>query len=99
MAVKCFMWFGLHQRTHLNLTIFAATENEGKEVTTMFQIELLSGGVFWVYAVDAGTNDFLIYKDDAWQWTPMDWCKPYYPPAESYLNKRFISPLETGGAK
>lgn len=44
----------------------------------MFQIELLSGGVFLVYAVDAGTNDFLIYKDDAWQWTPMDWCKPYY---------------------
>ena len=20
----------------------------------------------------------MIYKDDAWQWTPMDWCKPYY---------------------
>lgn len=39
----------------------------------MFQIELLSGGVFWVYAV--------------------------YPPAESYLNKQFIFPMETGGAE
>lgn len=26
-------------------------------------------------------------------------CKPYYPPAESYLNKQFIFPMETGGAK
>ena len=65
----------------------------------MFQIELLSGGVFWVYAVHTATDDFLIYKDGAWQWTPMDWCKPYYPPAESYLNKQFISPLGTGGTK
>lgn len=38
----------------------------------MFQIELLSGGVFWVYAVHTATDDFLIYKDGAWQWTPMD---------------------------
>ena len=50
------------------------------EVTTMFQIELLSGGVFWVYAVHTATDDFLIWKDNAWQWTPMDWCKPYYQP-------------------
>ena len=70
-----------------------------QEVTTMFQIELLSGGVFWVYAVDAGTSDFLIYKDDAWHWTPIDWYKPYYLPAESYLNKQFIFPMETGGAE
>ena len=53
----------------------------------MFQIELLTGGVFWVYAVHTATDDFLIYKDGAWQWTPMDWCK------------QFIFPMETGGAK
>lgn len=64
----------------------------------MFQIKLLTGGVFWVYAVDAATSNFLIYKDNAWQWTPMDWFKPYYPPAESYLNKQFIFPVEEGGA-
>ena len=64
----------------------------------MFQIELLTGGVFWVYAVHTATDDFLIWKDDAWQWTPMDWCNPYYPPAVSYLNKQFISPVEEGGA-
>lgn len=29
----------------------------------MFQIELLSGGVFWVYAVDTAENMFLIYRD------------------------------------
>ena len=28
-----------------------------------------------------------------------DKCKPYYSDAESYLNKQFIFPMETGGAK
>ena len=78
--------------------IFAATESK-KEGKAMFQIELLTGGVFWVYAVHTATDDFLIYKDGALQWTPMDWCKPYYPPAESYLKKQFIFPMETGGAE
>ena len=78
--------------------IFAATESK-KEGKAMFQIELLTGGVFWVYAVHTATDDFLIYKDGAWQWTPMDGCKPYYPPAESYLKKQFIFPMETGGAE
>lgn len=35
MAVKCFMSFGLPQRTHLNRTIFAATENGGKSNADM----------------------------------------------------------------
>ena len=65
----------------------------------MFQIELLSGGVFWVYAVDTVENMFLIYCDDNWNWLGMEKCKPYYQPAESYLNKHFIFPMETGGAK
>ena len=65
----------------------------------MFQIELLSGGVFWVYAVDTVEKMFLIYRDDNWNWLGMEKCKPYYPPAESYLNKHFILPMETGGAK
>lgn len=65
----------------------------------MFQIELLTGGVFWVYAVYPQNSAFLIWKDDHWVWMVADKCKPYYPPAESYLNKQFISPLETGGAK
>ena len=56
----------------------------------MFQIELLSGGVFWVYDVDTVENMFLIYRDDNWNWIEMETCKPYYPPAESYLNKQFI---------
>lgn len=30
----------------------------------MFQIELLSGGVFWVYAVYPQNSAFLIWKDD-----------------------------------
>jgi hypothetical protein len=78
MAARCFMSFGLPQRTHRNLTIFAATENGGEEVTTMFQIELLSGGIFTVYAVDSYANLFLIYKDDAWQWIEINRCKLYY---------------------
>ena len=46
----------------------------------MFQIELLSGGVFWVYAVDAQEDLFLIYRDDQWNWIGMEKCKPYtYP--------------------
>lgn len=65
----------------------------------MFQIELLTGGVFWVYAVDPGTDNFLIFRRDGWHWIPIDTCKLYYPPAESYLNKQFIFPMETGGAK
>ena len=64
----------------------------------MFQIELLSGGVFWAYAVPTVTDNFLIYKDDAWQWMPMDWCKPYCPPAESYLRKHLVCPGWEGGA-
>ena len=60
--------------------IFAATENGGKEVTTMFQIELLSGGVFWVYAVYPQNSAFLIWKDDHWVWMAADKCKPYVQP-------------------
>ena len=63
----------------------------------MFQIELLSGGVFWVYAVDTVENMFLIYRDDNWNWIGMEKCKPYYPPAESYLNKQFIHTIEERG--
>lgn len=44
----------------------------------MFQIELLSGGIFTVYAVDSYANLFLIYKDDAWQWIEINRCKLYY---------------------
>lgn len=43
----------------------------------MFQIELLSGGVFTVYAVDQKENMFLIYRDDQWNWIGMEKCKPY----------------------
>lgn len=64
----------------------------------MFQIELLTGGVFWVYAVDAATSNFLIYKDDAWQWTPMDWCRPYCPTSESFSQTYLIYPRRKGGA-
>lgn len=46
-----------HRRIH---SIFATTEKRGKEATTMFQIELLSGGVFWVYAVYPQISAFLI---------------------------------------
>lgn len=82
-------------------TDFAATASirQIQEVTTMFQIELLSGGVFWVYAVYPQNSAFLIWKDDHWVWMVADKCKPYYPPAESYLNKQLIFPMETGGAK
>lgn len=44
----------------------------------MFQVEILSGGIFTVYAVDSYANLFLIYKDDAWQWIEMNHCKLYY---------------------
>lgn len=64
----------------------------------MFQIELLSGGVFWVYAVDTQAGKFLIYKDDEWVWLVEDYCKPYYPPAESYLRKHLVCPAWEGGA-
>lgn len=57
----------------------------------MFQIELLSGGVFMVYAVDTQENMFLIYRDGYWNWIWMEKSKPYYPPSESYLKKQFIS--------
>lgn len=43
----------------------------------MFQVELLSGGVFLVYAVDAQENMFLIYRDDQWDWIGMEKCRPY----------------------
>ena len=46
----------------------------------MFQVELLSGGVFIVYAVDTAENMFLIYRDDQWNWIGMEKCKPYTPP-------------------
>lgn len=44
----------------------------------MFQIELLTGGIFTVYAVDSYANLFLIYKDDAWEWIEINRCKLYY---------------------
>lgn len=50
------------------------------EVTTTFQIELLSGGVFWVYAVYPQNSAFLIWKDDCWVWMEADMCKPYVLP-------------------
>lgn len=56
----------------------------------MFQIELLSGGVFTVYAVDARENMFLIYRDDQWSWIGMEKCRPYTYP--SYVTTNF-----TGG--
>lgn len=62
----------------------------------MFQIELLSGGVFLVYAVCTRTDDFLIYKDGAWQWTPMDWCKPCVYNMDSCITKNYILPVEEG---
>lgn len=46
----------------------------------MFQIELLSGGVFWVYAVYPQNSAFLIWKDDYWVWIEADMCKPYVQP-------------------
>lgn len=46
----------------------------------MFQIELLSGGVFWVYAVYPQMSAFLIWKDDHWIWMVADKCKPYILP-------------------
>lgn len=55
-----------------------------------FQIELLSGGVFLVYAVDARENMFLIYRDDQWNWIGMEKCRPYTYP--SYVTTNF-----TGG--
>jgi hypothetical protein len=63
----------------------------------MFQIELLSGGVFRVYAVYPQNSAFLIWKDNEWVWMVADKCKPYYPPVEAYLNKQFILPVEEGG--
>lgn len=64
----------------------------------MFQIELLSGGVFWVYAVYPQNSAFLIWKDNEWVWMAADKCKPYYPCAESYLQKRLLIPVKEGGA-
>ncbi len=46
----------------------------------MFQIELLSGGVFWVYAVYPQNSAFLIWRDDHWVWMAADKCKPYVQP-------------------
>lgn len=46
----------------------------------MFQIELLSGGVFTVYAVQPEAEIFLIYRNDAWEWIDIPQCRPYtYP--------------------
>lgn len=55
----------------------------------MFQIELLSGGIFTVYAVDSYANLFLIYKDDAWQWIEINRCKLYYAGALAKRRKRW----------
>lgn len=46
----------------------------------MFQVELLSGGVFWVYAVYPQNSAFLIWKDARWVWMVADKCKPYVQP-------------------
>ena len=56
----------------------------------MFQIELLSGGVFWVYAVDAAKNMFLIYRDSQWDWIGMEKCRPCTYP-------RYYTTNVTGG--
>ena len=46
----------------------------------MFQVELLSGGVFTVYAVQPEAEIFLIYRDNQWEWIDIPECKPYtYP--------------------
>lgn len=46
----------------------------------MFQVELLSGGVFTVYAVDTNATMFLIYRDGYWTWINETKCRPYtYP--------------------
>ena len=50
----------------------------------MFLVELLSGGIFTVYAVDAHENLFLIYRDDQWNWIGMEKCKPYTYPYTGY---------------
>lgn len=57
----------------------------------MFQIELLSGGVFWVYAVDTAEDMFLIYRDSKWNWIGMEECKPYYLKVSEWANKKFVS--------
>lgn len=46
----------------------------------MFQVELLSGGVFIVYAVDTKASMFLIYRDGYWAWIDVTECKPHTPP-------------------
>ena len=46
----------------------------------MFQVELLSGGAFIVYAVDTNATMFLIYRDGYWTWIDETECRPYtYP--------------------
>lgn len=59
----------------------------------MFQVELLSGGVFTVYAVDQKENMFLIYRDGLWNWIGMEKCRPYTYP--SYVTTNFTG----GGAR
>ena len=54
----------------------------------MFQVELLSGGVFIVYAVDTNASMFLIYRDGYWAWIDVTECKPYTPPWMGVLNCR-----------
>ncbi len=49
-------------------------------VTMVFQVELLSGGVFIVYAVQPEAEIFLIYRNNAWEWIDVTECKPYTPP-------------------
>ncbi len=55
----------------------------------MFQIELLSGGVFWVYAVYPQNSAFLIWKDARWVWMAADKCKPY---VQSWLD---VAPMSS----
>lgn len=44
----------------------------------MFVVELISGGAFMVYAVNAPDDTFLIYKDSEWCWMPITETRPHY---------------------
>lgn len=56
----------------------------------IFQVELLSGGVFTVYAVQPEAEIFLIYRNDAWEWIDISQCRPYtypWPPLASFATE------------
>ena len=56
----------------------------------MFRVELLSGGVFTVYAVQPEAGMFLIYRNDAWEWIDIPLCKPFayaWPPLASFATE------------